>query len=102
MRECSGDMSNIILEPRHEKKYIEYVAGQYIQIKTPDDGLLPFSIANAPRDDHRLELLIRHSANDPVSQRLIKNLRDLKIVDLVGPLGDCVYSPQLDRPLLLI
>lgn len=101
--ELPGFISHIVLKPwSRSKDYIDFVAGQYIRLIASSEHALPFSIANAPRHDHGIELYIRHLPNDEVTLSLIKELREKKNIVVEGPFGDCIYRSKPDNPILMI
>lgn len=97
----TSNLSSLILQP-HGNDVIRHQAGQYILLKNAPYESSAFTIANAPREDHSIELLIRHSPNDPTTQSLINRLRATKIAELEGPFGDCVYQKHSSLPIILL
>ncbi|STX27550.1 NAD(P)H-flavin reductase [Legionella beliardensis] len=75
----------IILAPSN---YIDYQAGQYLQILSADDSL-SYSIANAPLGAHKYELHIRHVQQNPYNQKLFAEIRQRGAVNISLPFGDC-------------
>lgn len=89
----------ITLEPQH---YVDYQAGQYLQILTSEEAL-SYSIANAPLGAHHYELHIRHIAQDPLHQHLLNEMRTTGEVPIFLPLGQChVGCFSVERPLIMI
>lgn len=89
----------IVLKPEH---FVNYKAGQYLQILTADEALC-FSIANAPLGAHQYELHIRHSPDNPSLQRLMQEIRKEGSVPIYLPLGDCqIEKISIDRPLMML
>lgn len=89
----------LFLKPEH---FIEYNAGQYLQIQM-DNEWLAYSIANAPVGAHKYELHIRHSLNNPMNQRLFAEIKAKGCFKLTLPFGACSLS-YLDKnkPLIFI
>ena len=86
----------LMLEP---DTYIEYQAGQYLQLFS-DDQWVSYSIANAPLGAKHYELHIRHDPQNQTTQRLIADIKEQGRVMLQLPFGDC-HVNQL-APLLPI
>lgn len=89
----------LILAP---EEYIDYEAGQYLQIMSANEAL-SYSIANAPLGSHKYELHIRHSPDNFSTQRLLADIKQQGAVTIRLPLGDCHLSrfhPQ--KPILFI
>ncbi|MGL5741878.1 MAG: NAD(P)H-flavin reductase [Legionella sp.] len=84
------------------EQFVNYQAGQYLQILFDDDAF-SYSIANAPLGAHKYELHIRHSLENPYTQRLFASIKKHGTVNLRLPFGDC-YVERLDahRPILFI
>ena len=89
----------LILKP---DEYIDYQAGQYLQIISGDDAF-SYSIANAPLGSHKYELHIRHSRDNAYNQRLLAEIKQKGRVAIRVPLGECDLS-RLDpcKPILFI
>lgn len=84
------------------KKYVEYIAGQYLQMVV-DGEAYSYSIANAPLGAHHYELHIRHSRQNPNNNKVLDSLKKHGQVQINVPLGDCsLNSLQVDRPILFI
>jgi CDP-4-dehydro-6-deoxyglucose reductase, E3 len=89
----------VFLEPEH---YINYHAGQYLQILTAEEAL-SYSIANAPLGAHHYELHLRHSPQNPLHQHLLSEMRAVGEVPIFLPLGHChVECFSVDRPLIML
>lgn len=84
------------------KTYVPYEAGQYLQIVFNQEAY-SYSIANAPLGSHKYELHIRHSAENPVHQALLADIRDRGAVTLHVPLGNChLQRLHPEKPILFI
>jgi CDP-4-dehydro-6-deoxyglucose reductase len=82
--------------------YVEYQAGQYLQILLNDEAL-SYSIANAPLGSHRYELHIRHSETNPFNQLLFAQIKQSGVVQLKLPLGNCsINHLHPEKPILFI
>ncbi len=89
----------VILKPQH---YVEYQAGQYLQINLKGDAL-SYSIANAPLGSKKYELHIRHSQDNPCAQALLLEIKNKGEVQLQLPFGECDLSHMDNqKPVLFI
>lgn len=89
----------LILSP---EVYVDYQAGQYLQIITGEDAL-SYSIANAPLGSHKYELHIRHSRENLNNQRMLAEIKNTGAVTIRLPLGECDISHlHADKPILFI
>jgi CDP-4-dehydro-6-deoxyglucose reductase len=95
----TSSVFQILISPRNEK--LSYQAGQYLKISYPKQLFLPFSIANAPRDDGLIELHIRLQENDIETRQMLEIAQRDRVLQFIGPFGDCVYSGH-QRPSLLL
>ncbi|MCE0722133.1 MULTISPECIES: NAD(P)H-flavin reductase [Legionella] len=95
----TDSIMRLILTP---EKYIDYQAGQYLQILFGKEAF-SYSIANAPLGSHKYELHIRHSLENPYNQRLFAHIKEYGFVNIRLPFGECSIKhldPQL--PILFI
>lgn len=82
--------------------YIDYQAGQYLQISSGDE-LLSYSIANAPLGSHKYELHIRHDKTNPYNEALFAQIKKQGKVTIHLPLGDChINKLQPNMPIVFI
>ena len=89
----------LILAPN---EYIDYQAGQYLQIISETDAF-SYSIANAPLGSHKYELHIRHSRDNPYNQPLLAEIKRKGLVNIRVPLGECDLSHlHPDKPIIFI
>ncbi|KTD18691.1 CDP-6-deoxy-delta-3,4-glucoseen reductase [Legionella lansingensis] len=89
----------VMLKP---EKYIDYQAGQYLQIISADEEL-SYSIANAPLGSHHYELHIRHSQENVGNQQLLADIRKKGAVRIRVPLGSCHLTRlSANKPILFI
>lgn len=89
----------LILKPR---EYIDYQAGQYLQILLNDEAY-SYSIANAPLGSHTYELHIKHSRDNPYNQPLLDDIKNNGIVKLRVALGECHLSRLIpEKPIIFI
>lgn len=84
------------------EQYIDYQAGQYLNILC-DGQPLSYSIANAPLGSHQYELHIRHCLENPYNHSLFAHIKQEGEVQLNLPFGTCSIN-HLDkqRPILFI
>jgi len=89
----------LILSP---EQYIEYQAGQYLDILLENETL-SYSIANAPLGSHKYELHIRHSQNNASIQKLLTEIKQHGFLKIHLPLGDCHLDKlEREKPILFI
>ena len=100
LEQISADVYRAILAPT--TTFVKYRAGQYGLVDLPDQEATPFSIANAPRDDHHIELHIRCQPDNTYAQNLLAHLEQHKTLRLQGPFGNCYYHPTPSMPNILI
>ncbi len=95
----TDSIMQLILKP---KQYIDYHAGQYLQILFEDEAY-SYSIANAPLGSHKYELHIRHSQENLYTQRLFAHIKEQGEVTIRLPYGECsIENIYPDRPILFI
>lgn len=89
-----------ILKPPADD-YIDYRAGQYIEILHRDASPQPFSIANAPLGDSKLlEIHIRSKPDNPAIADLVTEMKSLGEIKINGPLGNCILRREPAYPLI--
>lgn len=81
---------------------LQYLPGQYVDILLRDGRRRAFSIANAPRDDDRLELQIRHVPEGMFSEYVFHHLKERALLRLRGPLGSFYLRVHDSRPVILM
>lgn len=99
IKPLTDSILELILAPQ---RYIDYQAGQYLQILTGNEAL-SYSIANAPLGSHKYELHIRHDQGNPYNQPLFAEIKKEGRVRLALPLGNChldILHP--DQPILFV
>lgn len=99
MNPLTDTILQLILAP---EQYIDYQAGQYLQLLLGDTAL-PFSIANAPLGTRKYELHIRHTQENPTSKWLLDEIKQQGFLNLSAPYGECDYL-HLDaaKPIIFI
>lgn len=92
------------LAPAQIDHALTYLAGQYTEVLFPDGSYQPFSIANAPNPQGKIELHIRARTQDQATKDFLIQLQKSNQVILNGAHGRCVYSPSLtsSRPCIFI
>lgn len=100
-RQASPAITEIVLQPVHQR--LAFVAGQYVQVADPAGRLPPrsYSVANAPRDDGRLRLLVTRVPGGPASGWLTQALGVGEEVLVSGPYGRFTASGPA-RPVLAL
>lgn len=89
----------VMLTPEN---YIDYHAGQYLQIILKDENL-NYSIANAPLGSKQYELHIRHHLKNPYTQALFAAIKQTGEVQLCLPFGVChINQLHPTKPILFI
>lgn len=89
----------LVLTP---ERYIDYQAGQYLEVLTAGDAL-SYSIANAPLGSHKYELHIRHAKDNTYNQQLLAEIKQRGALTIRLPLGDCHLDKLYpERPILFI
>ena len=89
----------IILLPN---EYIDYHAGQYLQINL-NDNQLSYSIANAPCDLKQYELHIRHNPGHLLNEQLFQEINNKSPLAISLPFGNCnVINLHPNKPIIFI
>lgn len=84
------------------EQYVDYQAGQYLQIYS-DGEWLSYSIANAPLGAHHYELHIRHDPQNTSNQALFTDIRQRGSVPIRLPFGECHLDKlEADLPIVFI
>jgi len=96
----NDDVMRLVLDlPKTER--LKFLAGQYIDILMQDGKRRSFSLANAPDQDQRLELHIRHYDGGLFSEYAFKDLTEKTLLRIEGPLGQFTLH-ESDRPIIMI
>lgn len=100
-RHLAHDVVALTLElPTAER--LRFLAGQYVEVVMRDGRRRAFSLANAPRDDNRLELHIRHVPEGSFSGYAFSHLKERAILRIHGPLGSFYLRKNSERPVILM
>lgn len=81
---------------------LRYLPGQYVDVLLRDGRRRAFSIANAPREDDRLELQIRHVPGGAFSEYVAHHLEERALLRLRGPLGSFYLRRKIRGPIILM
>lgn len=100
-RRCPGRIAVIVVRPHQP---LPYVAGQHVTIETPYWPRVwrPFSIANAPREDHLLEFHVRAVGAGWVSNALVGKVQVGDRLRLGPAMGSMVLDETSSRPVLCV
>jgi len=100
-RELSHDVIGLeLMLPASER--LQYLPGQYVDVLLRDGRRRAFSLANAPREDDRLELQIRHVPGGTFSEYAFHHLKERALLRLRGPLGSFYLRKKDGGPIILM
>ena len=79
-------------------------SGQYVMldVRQPSTSERAYSVADAPRADGRVRLLVTRYPGGPTSRWVHEDLRVGDEVSLAGPFGTLVLDPEREGPVLLL
>jgi CDP-4-dehydro-6-deoxyglucose reductase, E3 len=97
----TGDVYRVMVQPP-ANDYIDYQAGQYVEILHRDVSPRPFSIANTPAEDHHIELHIRYLPDNPYTIELLEEIKSKHKLLLNGPIGNSVYRNDPFYPIIVV
>ncbi|NOZ54695.1 MAG: CDP-6-deoxy-delta-3,4-glucoseen reductase [Gammaproteobacteria bacterium] len=80
----------------------QFVGGQYIDILLADGRRRSFSIANAPQDNHLIELHIRLIEGGDFTHFVFDELQLKTILRIEGPHGNFFLKEDSERPVILM
>ena len=80
---------------------LQFLAGQYIDIMMRDGQRRSLSMANAPHNDHLLELHLRNYGG-PFSDYVFNRLKPKDILRFEGPLGTFFLREDSPKPIVLL
>ena len=81
---------------------LQYLPGQYVDVLLRDGRRRAFSLANAAREDDRLELQIRRVPGGSFSEYVFQHLKERALLRLRGPLGSFYLRKKDHRPIILM
>lgn len=88
----------LVLEP---DEFIDYQAGQYLQILSGSEWL-SYSIANASLGVRHYELHIRHDSQNPYNKTLFADIKQQGKVTIRLPFGECHLDNLQEKPIIFI
>lgn len=80
---------------------LQFLAGQYLDIMMRDGQRRSLSMANAPHNDHLLELHLRNYGG-PFSDYVFNRLKQKDILRFEGPLGTFFLREDSAKPIVLL
>jgi len=84
-------------------KPLRFWAGQYVDIAIPGTGIVrSFSMANAPREQRKLQFIIKRYPQGAFSALLDDGLRVGQALTAKGPYGTCFRREERGGPMVLI
>ena len=92
----ANDIVQLKLEPSLN---MDYLPGQFINLKRADGVIRSYSLASVPAEDYFLELHVKRMKNGDMSHWLCDELEPGEEIEVQGPNGDCYYhadAPQQD------
>ena len=81
---------------------LRFLAGQYIEILLKDGRRRAFSLANAPHDDARLQLHVRHMPGGLFTEQVFGTMKERDMLRFNGPHGSFFVREDSPRPLVLV
>ncbi len=100
-RQLAHDVVGLeLMLPASER--LQYLPGQYLDVLLRDGRRRAFSLANAPREDDRLELQIRHVPGGTFSEYVFHHLKERALLRLRGPLGSFYLRRHDPGPIILM
>ncbi len=101
IEEVAPDVRRLFLKLPRDKR-LAFLAGQYLDILLRGGQRRSFSLANAPHDDERLELHVRHLPGGVFSEYVFTGLQPGALLRFEGPLGNFFLREDSDRPMILM
>ncbi len=96
----ASDVYQVQLIPINEP--INFKAGQYINLVSANGEMRPYSIANAPNKENRIELHIRYNADLDYMQQLFQQIKPGTEIQLQGAFGNNFYKTPKETPIILL
>ena len=101
MEKMSDDVMVLNLKlPANE--FLQFLAGQYIDILQKDGRPRSFSLANAPHDDEFLQLHIRNIVGGTFTHHVFNEMKERDILRIKGPLGTFFLREDSSKPIVFI
>lgn len=92
-------VSRIILNP---SQTVKFKPGQYLQVILAENDKRPFSIANAPREDGRLELHIGADPGNSYATEVLQYMHDFGEISIDGGHGKAFLHQETLKPIVLV
>ena len=83
-------------------EYLQFVAGQYIDILQKEGKPRSFSLANAPHDDEFLQLHVRNISGGAFTNHVFNEMKERDILRIKGPLGTFFLREDSNKPIIFI
>ena len=93
------NVSRITLNP---SQTVNFKPGQYLQVILAENDKRPFSIANAPRDDGRLELHIGADPGNSYAVEVLQHIHDYGEITINGGHGKAFLHRETLKPIVLM
>ena len=101
MEKVSDDVMVLYLKlPANE--FLQFLAGQYIDILQKDAKPRSFSLANAPHDNEFLQLHIRNIPGGAFTHHVFNEMKERDILRIKGPLGTFFLREDSNKPIIFI
>lgn len=84
------------------KADIDYLPGQYLTLWRDDSLARSYSLASLPSEKGVIDLHIRHYPDGQFSSWVADELAVGDALEIQGPLGNCIYTPCVVQPMLLL
>lgn len=95
------DVVHLVLRAARGER-LRWLAGQYLDVLLAGGKRRAFSIANAPEDDARIELHIRHVPGGGFTDWVFRELAVGTVLRVEGPLGTFVPREDSEAPMLFV
>jgi len=101
MEKVAHDVMVLYLKlPANE--FLQFLAGQYIDILQKDDKPRSFSLANAPHESEFLELHVRNIAGGAFTHHVFNEMKERDILRIKGPLGTFFLREDSNKPIIFV
>ena len=101
MERLNHDVMRLFLRlPRNDR--LPFLAGQYLEFQLQDGRKRSFSMANAPHDDARIELHLRHVPGGFFTDYVFNEMQEKAVLRLRAPLGTFYLREDSPHPIILI
>jgi len=86
--------------PANER--LQFLAGQYIDVRLKEEKPRSFSMANAPHDDAYLELHVRHVMGGQFTDYVFNAMKVKDVLHFEGPHGSFFLREDSDKPIIFL